>query len=373
MSEKIYMTYEKIQDYLNHYFSKNNHDSSMFDAIFQLYSQQKFTYSRNTLRLPEQKFSKVDPLYNALKVISIEITPIVRDAHGNKLSKKVYENSFFNKTKDASILLQFQHDKNQLHKHDYFEMNLVLKGTMKITFNKEKLVLKTGDFIIISPETVHQINIDTNSIVVCITIRKSTFDQAFFSLIQNDDVISNFFKYNLYSSKQNYLLFSMNVNYQLLETIQNIFIQSYSNAPQANSICCNYISILLSYGLQELAMSKKSDHGSNLTSKMTSILNCIKNESATITLTQVSQKFSYDKAYLGKLIAKNTGQSFNSLRNYYRIQKSCYLLKFTDYSIEKISIETGYSSPNHYERCFKQIMKQTPTKYRLLNASKNNF
>lgn len=373
MSDKIYMTYEKIQDYLNQYFFKNKRELSMFDAIYQLYSQQKFSYSRNVLTLPEQKISKVDALYNALRVAPIEITSIIKNPQGNKLSKKVSEGSFFNKTKDASILLQFQHDKNRMHKHDYFEMNLVLKGTMKVTFNKEKLTLKTGNFIIISPETFHQINIDTDSIVICITIRKSTFDQAFFSLIQNDDVISNFFKYNLYSSKQNYLLFSMNIDYQLLETIQNIFIQSYSNAPQANSICCSYISILLSYGLQELATSKISNQYGNLTSKMTSIVNWIKNESATVTLTQISQKFSYDKAYLGKLITKNTGQSFNSLRNYYRIQNSCYLLKFTDYSIEKISIETGYSSPNHYERCFKQIMKQTPSKYRSLNASKNNF
>lgn len=256
MSDKIYMTYDKIQDYLNQYFLKNNRESSMFNAIYQLYSHQEFSYSRNVLTLPEQKISKIDTLYNALRVAPIEITPIIRNPQGNKLLKKVSEDSFFNKTKDASILLQFQHDKNQMHKHDYFEMNLVLKGTMKVTFNKEKLTLKTGNFIIISPETFHQININTDSIVICITVRKSTFDRAFFSLIQNDDVISNFFKYNLYSSKQNYLLFSMNVDYQLLETIQNIFIQSYSNAPQANSICCSYISILLSYGLQELARQK---------------------------------------------------------------------------------------------------------------------
>ncbi|WP_363318364.1 helix-turn-helix domain-containing protein [Lactobacillus sp.] len=52
------------------------------------------------------------------------------------------------------------------------------------------------------------------------------------------------------------------------------------------------------------------------------------------------------------------------------MSNSCQLLQFTDYSIEKISIKTGYSSPNHYERCFRQLMKTTPTKYRSNN--KNN-
>ncbi|MCH5382210.1 helix-turn-helix domain-containing protein [Lactobacillus paragasseri] len=79
----------------------------------------------------------------------------------------------------------------------------------------------------------------------------------------------------------------------------------------------------------------------------------------------MAKKLGYDKAYLGKLIIKNTNHSFNYLRNYYRIHNSCQLLQFTDYSIEKISIKTGYSSPNHYERCFRQLMKTTPTKYRL--------
>lgn len=364
MSEKIYMAYNKIQDYLNSYFAKHKIEASMFDAIHYLYNQRDFSYESTELNWPEEKCSNLDDLYQVLKNIAIEVTPIIRNSTANRLIKNVSEHSFFNKRQDANILLQFQHDKNQLHKHDYFEINLVLKGMMIATLNEEKRILKKGDFLIISPNTIHQINVESDSIVVCITIRKSTFDKAFFSLIQNDDPISNFFKYNLYSAKQNYLLFSIDINYQLLETIQNIFIQAYSNSSQANIICCSYISILLSYGLQGFTISTLSAQSNTLTNKITTILNLIKQDSATIELNQIAKKLGYDKAYLGKLIIQNTNHSFNYLRNYYRIHNSCQLLQFTDYSIEKISIKTGYSSPNHYERCFRQLMKTTPTKYR---------
>ena len=86
-----------------------------------------------------------------------------------------------------------------------------------------------------------------------------------------------------------------------------------------------------------------------------------------ITLDTLAQKFNYDKAYLGKLIFKSSDYSFNYLRNYYRIKKSCQLLQFTDHSIAEISNLTGYSSPNHFERCFHQIMKISPSQYRKNN------
>lgn len=365
MSNKIYVSYEAVQKYLTHYFIQNKKAASLFDAVSYLYNHRNYSYHAKKLILPEPKTIYIKNLYNILKKMTIEVTSIIKSPQANTLSKSVPEKSFFSPKKDANILLQFQHDKNSLHHHDYFELNLVLQGTTEATLNNQKIHLKTGDFIIISPFTPHQINVSSNSIVVCLTLRKSTFDQAFFSLLRNDDLISNFFKHNLYSSEQNYLLFSVSINYQLLETIQNIFLQAYSSKPQANIICCNYISILLSYALQELTKPELfANQNRNLTNQMVAVINLIKEKSASITLTALSKKFGYDKAYLGKLINKSTGHSFNYLRNYYRLKYSCQLLKYGNDSIEIISEKAGYNSPNHFERCFRELFKETPSRYR---------
>lgn len=160
------MAYNKIQDYLNSYFAKHKIEASMFDAIHYLYNQRDFSYKSTELNWPEEKCSNLDDLYQVLKNIAIEVTPIIRNSTANRLIKNVSEHSFFNKRQDANILLQFQHDKNQLHKHDYFEINLVLKGMLIATLNEEKRMLKKGDFLIISPNTIHQINVGSDSIVV---------------------------------------------------------------------------------------------------------------------------------------------------------------------------------------------------------------
>ena len=368
MSKKIYISYTDIQNFLNDYFAQNKNTASMFDAVFNLYNYHQYTYQPRELDLPESKLTNVQKLYQKLGQLSIEVTPIIKGIQGKQLHTTISETTFFPKTKDATILLQFQNEKSQMHHHDYFEMNLVLQGQMQATYSNEKMMLKTGDFIIISPYTRHQLHIFEDSNVVCITIRKSTFDDAFFNLLKNDDLISTFFKRNLYSSEQNFLLFSVPINYQLLETIQNIFITAYSTASQANTICCAYISILLSYALQGLTNPETfTSHKKNLTNKMATIINLIEEQANTITLDALAQKFNYDKAYLGKLIFKSSGYSFNYLRNYYRIKKSCQLLQFTDHSIAEISNLTGYSSPNHFERCFHQIIKISPSQYRKNN------
>lgn len=275
--------------------------------------------------------------------------------------------------RDARILLQFQNEHTYLHYHNYFEINFVLKGDMLFRLKNKQHKLTEGGFVIISPNALHQIDVSENSIVVCITIKKSTFDDVFFNLSKDDNLLSQFFNYNLYSSNQNSLILDAKIDQSILTTISNIFIETYSSAPQANQICCNYISILFSYILRNLIQTDNlRTNASNLTSKLVSIINFIKENSADITLNELSQKFNYNPDYLGKLIKKNTNKTFNYLRNYYRIEKSCNLLKYTTTSIDEISSIVGYNSPNHFERCFQQFEKVSPRKYRKLHLQLQN-
>lgn len=179
MSKKIYISYTDIQNFLNDYFAQNKNTASMFDAVFNLYNYHQYTYQPKELDLPEPKLTNVQKLYQKLGQLSIEVTPIIKGIQGKQLHTTISETTFFPKTKDATILLQFQNEKSQMHHHDYFEMNLVLQGQMQATCSNEKMMLKAGDFIIISPYTKHQLHIFQDSIVICITIRKKYFRRSF--------------------------------------------------------------------------------------------------------------------------------------------------------------------------------------------------
>ena len=363
MNQRIYMSYQAIQKYLSLCFLKRHQKSSLLDAILHLYQKGEFTYE--TPKTPDltKKVNDGYSLYNCLQNIAIEITPIIQKPQ--QLYKNVSESYFMFAEKDAKIILQFQNELVHFHEHNYFEIELVLEGRAKFFTDNSVFNLHKGDLVIISPGTSHKIEIIENSVVICIAMKKSTFDDSFFNLLKADNILSKFLNKCLYSSVENYLIFNVQMTKKIIEIIRNIFLESYSSLAQSNAICCEYISILLSYALRSLSETNSfKTHDSNFTNRFAKIINTIKMNCATVKLKDLALQFNYDKAYLGKLISKKTGHSFNYLRNYYRIQKSCNLLKYTDDSINSISEQVGYSSVNSFERSFRFFCQDTPGSYR---------
>lgn len=365
MNRRIYMSYHAIQKYLSFCFLTKHQKISLLDAIFHLYQKSNFSYELpknvSSLTMAHDSFS----LYQDLQNLTVDVTPIIQKPQ--QIYKNVSESYFIFAEKDAKILLQFQNELVHFHKHDYFEIDLVLEGETKFLTNNSVCNLQKGGLVIISPGTAHKIEVIEKSIVICIVMKKSTFDNSFFNLIKADNILADFFNKCLYSSTENYLTFNVKITQKILEIIQNIFVESYSSLPQSNEICCNLISILLSYALRSLSLSETNNfktYNDVHTNNFSKIINTIKMDCDTVKLKELARQYNYDKAYLGKLISKKTGHSFNYLRNYYRIQKSCNLLKYTDDSISSISEQTGFSSVNNFERNFRHLCKLTPSSYR---------
>ncbi len=76
-----------------------------------------------------------------------------------------------------------------------------------------------------------------------------------------------------------------------------------------------------------------------------------------------------------KLIYKSVGHTIRIFKYYtgytpieyvkkYRIMKACQLLDTTDYSVKRISIETGYKSVSHFISDFRALKSFTPHEYR---------
>lgn len=356
---QIFMQYKDIQNYLNEHYIKTQKKASLFDAIFTLYKKKMFSY-RSNYQNSSHQITSISDLYHLMTQTPIDVSSIINQP--DWLYKNVSESYFMFLKRDARSMLQFQNEQTYLHKHDYFEIDFILQGQIKFTCFNQVQSLYSGNLIIISPNAQHKIEVTDDSVVICIAIKKSTFNDTFFSLLKNDNSLTNFFNQSLYSSHKNYLVFLVKITPEILSTLQNIYLESYSSQNYANEICCSYISIFFSYTLRYLL--QQNTYERNSPNVIVSILNEIKSNYKQVELASLAKQFNYDKDYLGKLILNNTGQSFNQLRNYYRIQQSCQLLKFTDSNIKSISEEVGYNSPNHFERCFTQLKGISPTTYR---------
>jgi len=88
------------------------------------------------------------------------------------------------------------------------------------------------------------------------------------------------------------------------------------------------------------------------------------NEFKTITLTDMAKRLNFSERELQKYFKKNYSKTFNELKLEARMQYAANQLIFTDKPIATISLDTGYSSTEHFSYAFKQYHELTPLKFR---------
>lgn len=351
-----YISSRKVQQYLSNYYEKTKKTASLYDAVFSLYKQNNIHNVTNDKRHPSQDLQS--QLIDSLLDLNLDMVAIIN--RFPQLSEIISESK-----QDIQIIQRFQHEQSTSYQCDTFEINIILKGAMKLNCQNETQIINENSLVIISPLTPHKIEVINDSIVICLTIKKTKLRNNFQNLLRSENEFSDFFNYNLYSPHDSFLLRHIEIDDLILETLQHIVDEVRSNSKYSNEICYNHISNLFSYILRNLSSaSKTTNRRKSFSHKIVLIINWIKSHAGSVNLDLLSRKFGYEKAYLGKLIKQSTGYSFNYLRNYHRIRNSCYLLKYTDKTVETISIEVGYNSPNHFTRCFCQLRNTSPIKYR---------
>ena len=99
-------------------------------------------------------------------------------------------------------------------------------------------------------------------------------------------------------------------------------------------------------------------------SVITSVLAYIRqNLEKPLRLQDIADHFGYNTNYLGRLITKETGKSFNQLINQIRIEYACELLA-QGISVPDASLRCGYSSQVYFGQIFRKVTGRTPADYR---------
>jgi len=88
-------------------------------------------------------------------------------------------------------------------------------------------------------------------------------------------------------------------------------------------------------------------------------------------ISHVAKVFHYNEQYLGRLLKKETGMSFNDFVNKERLEHTKVLLENSTDTILSISLQVGYNSVTYFNRLFKQAFGITPSQYRKEHFSGN--
>ena len=70
----------------------------------------------------------------------------------------------------------------RLHIHDFFEIDIVLRGNGRLSFKQQTRVCQAGDICILFPGAHHDFEIGPEDIAISLVVRQSTFASSFFDI-----------------------------------------------------------------------------------------------------------------------------------------------------------------------------------------------
>lgn len=274
------------------------------------------------------------------------------------------EDNIIPKTSDLFAYMNFDHFGGNLRNQKYLEINYIYRGSCKLQYADKIIPLTEGDFIIVGPNCIRN-HIDFENLrMITISIRNSAFRNAFFSLISEHSLLSEFLLQCLFGNKPDCLLFPMKGDTITRAVMQNIYLESnYQNKIGYNSCAVGWMNILLSHVLRT-AQKDNLSYTPKVDIAFYNILNYIESNYKTLTLSKLAGEFHFSSTYMSHYIQNHFGRSYLSLVQELKLGEAKRLLAESNLSVEEIAVQAGYHSGDHFTRMFKKNYRITPQAFR---------
>ncbi len=241
------------------------------------------------------------------------------------------------------------------HWHDEWEFLYVTQGTCEYVVNGKSIPVKKGQAILIHPGELH-------------TVYSGTTGQ-FFALVFHPYLIFGTELKHLISKK---IVYNRIYNedkeseaevVRILKELHAVFQKRHFGFELTlKAALIQMISVIYENNLYTTKDPQKI-YGVDAFSDIIEYVH--QNFAEKIFLDDVAQKLNFSKSYIIRLFKKNTGKTFSTYLNSYRIYKAAELLEEKDKSILEISQACGFENVAYFIKVFKANMGVPPHKYRM--------
>ncbi len=269
------------------------------------------------------------------------------------------------------------------HRHDYFELNYVYEGRLMEYIDGRKLVLESGDLLLMSPEVYHTSHPLGETKAVNVIISK-TFAQDVEKMLR-------------YYDKDNYLTYVVkNGDYTVFRNLLNTGIEQVISEitsinlnrkryepyiePTLDNLAKGMFLALTRSQITEHSYRKNAESANMvltqerfseyMTSRDDRIMWYINDNLNTVTLESISKQFGYSAQQIRRIIKKRTGMTFNTYIQVIRLGRACELLINSDLPVKSIAQTLGIESSEYFSRWFKKEQQISPTEYRKKHMQK---
>ena len=233
-----------------------------------------------------------------------------------------------------------------MHWHDYIEIEFIISGKVKHTYNKEESILQAGSAYILGYHDCHEITTLTEVCVYSIHIDQSLLDKEIVDLLSHKNFQYNFNKEELK---------------QILEILQELEHETYNKNTLRNVLIKSLVNELAIRLILKCTPSQIQPLPLPIQKAVFYMNQHFKED---ITLDKMAADLSFSANYLGRLFNQQMKCGFNEYLNKLRIKYACDLLAHTTTSVKEIAFASGYNSVAYFMYAFKKNMAMTPGDYR---------
>lgn len=281
------------------------------------------------------------------------------------------EPQYFSPDYDIYIQKQPRYSSSPPQSHPYYEICYQYTGTstqkLSVDNAEETLLLDTGDFIFIPAAQAHAVTIDSDSLLLNIGIRTSTFTRAFSHNIPEDSILRHFFSSLLTTEQESiqYIVFHTNNDVAMRQQIQNLSLTYCMHTLYSQQIMNLQLSILFMNLLQNYSYNTKlSNSTGGIAEKIPAVMQYIEQQYTSVTTQDIARHFGYSCDYLNQVFKKMTSFTLGETLMNLKMQKAASLLTSTTLPVSAVAEYLGYQDTTNLIRSFKKQYKMTPAQYR---------
>ena len=263
------------------------------------------------------------------------------------------------------------------HTTEFFVVQVVLSGSLTSYIANQELHLTRGSICIIAPDSRHALSCFSGAGVLCVLIRKSTFEKAFLNNLRStDSILAEFFTKTLYSNNPHpFLYFDCGWDSPLMKILSSAYHESighrsFRDLMVKNLMECFFLTLLRDHE-KDLVFPDHTRvrHSENLIF----LLKYLQEHYNTISLPELSQLFNYSERQVQRILRANTGLTFTELVQSMRMKEAARLLRDSRYPVSRIAADVGYANQGNFRKIFRNTYHMSPAEYRrsMANQSKS--
>ena len=256
----------------------------------------------------------------------------------------------------------------QPHTHNYIELLYVMQGELRMQIDGKTYSFKEGDICLINTNTIHCEYIERkDSFIICLCTDDIIFEQYQNSRSAKDYTLSLKRFINQKRMQELFVSFSpRNTDtHKTKHAFETIISELMEDLPGKQRIVIGYVERIIDLLAREYSIqATRSDKEELQKVLVQSICSYIEYHYDSVTVNELSQKFSYSPDYLTKIFKKEQETNLSAYIQLVRLQHASELISSTSLPIEKISRKVGYNNVGFFYKKFYEIYQTTPNEVR---------